>query len=501
MITIQLFKSEWYTFIVYFLFILSFVGISELLSKKLSVSGETTRQIVHIGVGFLVATSPFLFISPIPVIVLATLFIIVNSIGLKKDKFKGMHSTQRISYGTVFFPISFLILILIFWESDPTILIIGMLIMTISDPLASVIGKSINSKSTYIFWKDKKSIPGSISVFISSFLISCLGLYYLRILDLYQVPSITSLIITGIAVGTISFLSESISNSGSDNLSLPLLSALMLSIMQGLLIQDQIIVLLWILLSFILAFLAYKLKALTSGGAAGAMLLGSIVFSIGGIFWVIPMATFFILSSILSKIGKIKKTLLKGMVEKGSQRDILQVYANGGISLIMAIFFYFTSNPILYYMFLGSLAAATADTWGTEIGVFSKMKPRNILTLSHVEPGTSGGITLLGTAGVFAGSSVLTLSGVTFFDNSFLKIFIMIVISGILGAFIDSIIGATLQSQYKCPNCNKITEKHIHCKKYKTNLYSGIKWINNDLVNLCCTGSGALFVLLFYLIF
>ncbi|MBU4443583.1 DUF92 domain-containing protein, partial [bacterium] len=63
------------------------------------------------------------------------------------------------------------------------------------------------------------------------------------------------------------------------------------------------------------------------------------------------------------------------------------------------------------------------------------------------------------------------------------------------------VLGATIQAQYKCPNCQKTTEKLIHCGSYKTNLISGIRWIDNDVVNLACTTSGALFVLLFYFLF
>ncbi|MDO9547730.1 MAG: DUF92 domain-containing protein [Candidatus Marinimicrobia bacterium] len=313
-------------------------------------------------------------------------------------------------------------------------------------------------------------------------------------------PIITLLLI-GFVVSVVAVLSESISFAGSDNLTVPLLSALILDVMLKSSLAQQITVVGWIAFSFLLAYIAHRLKALTLGGTAGAMLLGSIVFSIGGIFWVIPMATFFVLSSILSKIGKLKRTILKGMVDKGSQRDILQVYANGGVSLIMAVLFHFTGNDLFYLMFLGSLAAATADTWGTEIGIFSRNEPRHILTFDKVPAGTSGGVTALGTSGFFMGAGILTLSGIFPVSGSILQLFIIVAISGIIGALIDSIVGASLQAQYKCPHCQKTTEKLLHCGSYKTTLIAGIRWIDNDVVNFICTGSGALFVLLFCKLF
>jgi uncharacterized protein (TIGR00297 family) len=167
----------------------------------------------------------------------------------------------------------------------------------------------------------------------------------------------------------------------------------------------------------------------------------------------------------------------------------------------MAIAFFYTRNELFYLMFLGSLAAATADTWGTEIGIFSRRKPRHIITFLTVPPGTSGGITAIGTSGTFAGAGIITLSGIFMIHPPLLSIFVLIVFSGILGAFVDSIIGGTIQAQYQCPHCEKITEKRLHCERYPTFLISGIRWINNDVVNLICTVSGALFVLIFIQIF
>lgn len=61
--------------------------------------------------------------------------------------------------------------------------------------------------------------------------------------------------------------------------------------------------------------------------------------------------------------------------------------------------------------------------------------------------------------------------------------FIIIILSGFLGSLIDSILGASIQVKYKCEKCKKITERKEHCGK-ETNYYKGIKWIDNNLVNL-----------------
>jgi uncharacterized protein (TIGR00297 family) len=497
----QPFANEWITFAIFLILILGFVSLSEVLRKRFKISGENTRQFVHIGVGLLVILSPLVIASPVQPALLAIIFIILNAYALRVGQMKGIHTTTRFSLGTVFFPVSFLVLILLYWNSNPAILIIGMLIMTIADPLASIIGNRARNSRQFVFWKDAKSRVGSLVVFISSFLITSIIFQLLQVLQDKNPIPLCSLMLIGLAVAVVATLSESISFAGSDNLTLPLFSALMLDTIQQLPLQGQLTVVGWIAFSFFLAYAAYRLKALTAGGGAGAMLLGSLVFSIGGSYWVIPMATFFVLSSILSKVGKLKNTILSTMVEKGGQRDLLQVYANGGISLLMAITYHYTGNDLFYLMFLGSLAAATADTWGTEIGILSNKQPRHILTFAKVPAGTSGGVTVLGTSGFFMGAGVLTLSGIMPINSSTSKLFAIVAISGILGALIDSIIGATIQAQYQCPACQKTTEKLVHCGKYQTTLISGIRWINNDVVNLICTASGAALVSLFVIFF
>jgi uncharacterized membrane protein len=99
-------------------------------------------------------------------------------------------------------------------------------------------------------------------------------------------------------------------------------------------------------------------------------------------------------------------------------------------------------------------------------------------------------VSFIGSAGAFFGSFLIAANAF-FYDVSLLFV-LLITISGFLGSVVDSILGATVQAQYKCPNCNKITEKISHCRN-KTLLESGYKWVNNDVVNTMCTIGGALF--------
>ena len=108
-------------------------------------------------------------------------------------------------------------------------------------------------------------------------------------------------------------------------------------------------------------------------------------------------------------------------------------------------------------IFVGAMAAVTADTWATEIGVLSASPPRLITTLRPVAAGTSGGITPLGTlaalaGGVFIGVSAWLLAALGGQPGGVLLLAVGSVV-GVVSALFDSLLGATVQRVYECRVC------------------------------------------------
>lgn len=492
-------KGDLLTFFILLFGIIIFIAISELLRAALRWHPETTRKLVHVGTGFLVYFSPLIFYSIYPPLVLSIIFICVNFLGIKFNLMKGMHSTERTSYGTVFYPISFLILLILFWYRDPAILMTSMLILALADPLAAAAGERAKNPRMFIWWKERKSIQGSVTMAGAAFIITFLSIKFLRDIDSFPPIHTSTALWISIIAALFLTLMEALSAAGSDNISIPLGSAFILDFMLRANTDAAISFSFWFLFSIFLAAGAYRLKFLDSGGSAGALILGTIIFGTGGLQWMIPLVFFFILSSILSKIGKERKESAAGIFEKTSIRDLYQVGANGGVAGISALLWHYMPSDLFYFSFLGALAAATADTWGTETGILSGKEPRLIINFEKVPPGKSGGITAIGMLGAISGAVLLALSGgiyISGIESSFwrLQILTAIILSGIMASIIDSIAGATVQAQYRCSRCGKVTEKRIHCGLPIGEPVSGLKWINNDMVNLICTLSGALFV-------
>jgi uncharacterized protein (TIGR00297 family) len=489
--------SDWVNLVILFLLLLAIIVFSEIIRKYRHWPQEVTRKIVHISVGFLLFLSPVLLQTSLPLLCIALFFTIFNFIAIKRNLLPGIHIDRR-NFGTAYYALSFFLLVLIFWDGYKVVIIASMMVMAVGDAAAAIVGRSIKNARLYTLIHDKKSLEGSLTMFLVSSLCVFITLKFYPHWMAAEKLSVSLFIMISISIAMIATAAEALGNHGNDNLSVPLLSGVFLYFF----LQTDFIginqVIIALLLGLMAALSSWRFKFLTQSGAVSAFILASILFGFGGWKWTLPILCFFVFSSILSKIGKKAH---ENIFEKGSQRDHSQVLANGGIPALFMIIEILIPHPASYVAYLGALAAATADTWATEIGMRIGQMPRLITTLKTVPAGTSGGITLGGSMGALLGALILALSGIYFtgaMNNQVGYMLALITTSGFIASFIDSLLGATLQAQFQCSVCGKITEKKNHCGQTSFDKVYGLKWMNNDVVNFFNTLAGAAIAIILY---
>lgn len=266
----------------------------------------------------------------------------------------------------------------------------------------------------------------------------------------------------------------------------------------------------------VIAVLAWRGRALTLTGAVAAWLLGGLLLTAAGWPAAAILLVFFVGSSLVGRlIGR--PTALEA---KGETRDAWQVLANGGFATLGAwIGAQRGDLPLALWLEAAALAAAAADTWATAWGTSGTAEPLHIVTGRRVPRGTSGGITVRGTLGGLLGALgvaiiaawavpaaggrlTATEGGLARLGRAFsemiglrvldpLRIGAALVLIGVLGMLLDSLVGATLQARFRCDACGTDTESSVHRCGAATRSTGGVPWLTNDGVNALATG-GAL---------
>ncbi|BBH21457.1 hypothetical protein Back11_28020 [Paenibacillus baekrokdamisoli] len=256
--------------------------------------------------------------------------------------------------------------------------------------------------------------------------------------------------------------------------------------------------------SSFIAVVAYRLRSLSLSGAWSAIVMGTCYVTLGDPMWFSVLLAFFISSSVWSKWKRHHRTKRKAesTYAKTGRRDALQVWANGGLGLVLCAGHACWPGAGWLYAFVGVMGGVNADTWATEIGALSRTAPRALLSGKAVAPGTSGGVTPLGSAAALIGAvfigviaALLAPAGVT--SGGLIA---AAAVAGFAGAYADSLLGATVQAMYRCSICGSEMERAEHCGVAALRI-RGCAWMTNDAVNLVSSAIAGLLAWAIGLIF
>lgn len=205
------------------MYVVLLLGVVFLLKQRTKIGEEYLRKIIHICVSFLIFPVLLGIDNFCLRMVGPLLFILVNYLVCytKLGRRVGINSSRTL--GILLYPISFLLLV-IAYSTNAILLesaISSVLIMGLSDGGAAIIGSLCGKHKYKVFHKIDKSVEGTT--------IFCLLTFIILLFSLPPLPSLILALILGIV--------ENISPKGFDNLTVPLISAILMEfVLRGIIV-------------------------------------------------------------------------------------------------------------------------------------------------------------------------------------------------------------------------------------------------------------------------
>jgi phytol kinase len=219
-----------------YLYIVAIIVITAKIDRR--SPKNLKRKFLHIMIGNFVYIIPFFtyttfpanfpFFVASPFILLTFLASPYSPINLK-NKISGLTdiTTGGHQFGLVLYAISYTILAF-FFSAKPYVIIAGILPMAFGDAAASLVGQKIGRHQFNIF--SKKSLEGTTAMFTITLVSVTLSL----LLFSYLCPfSLTTLLLVSLGVAALATVLEAITPKGLDNLTVPLISALVFLLLIG----------------------------------------------------------------------------------------------------------------------------------------------------------------------------------------------------------------------------------------------------------------------------
>lgn len=235
-------------------------------------------------------------------------------------------------------------------------------------------------------------------------------------------------------------------------------------------------------LSTILAVFAYYRKSITLSGTILAWAFAVCIMFFGGIPAFLALASTLVFAWIAGKLYPSRRKTHEEIGLKHGSRDIVQIICNVAVGTLMLLLYGIFEKQLFLVCYGAAMAASLADSMASEIGVLSSRPAVDIRSGKRVPAGLSGGITPLGVAASAVGAIIIA---VVFAPASKLGLrgLVVIALSGLLAALLDSLLGSVFQVKYRCRKCGSITEKPVHCGM-QGEISCGVSFITNDTVNL-----------------
>ncbi len=269
-----------------------------LLGRFVVLHPEVRRKLLHVLMGLVTAGFPWLFHQVWPVLVLAaasfSVLVLVRSDMSLVRPFRGiLHGVERPSWGELLFPLS-VALVFVLAQGDPLFYSVPILILTLADAVAALIGVYYG-QTQFKTLEGSKSVEGSVAFFIVTFF--CVHVAMLLFTDIGRPESL----LIGVLMGIIVMMFEAVAWRGLDNLFIPVASYALLKSYQDLDAGALAVRLLAIVLLG-LFFMFWRRRSTLDGSAlVGAGLVAYGAWAIGGPYWLLVPVSVFVIGTVLAQ--------------------------------------------------------------------------------------------------------------------------------------------------------------------------------------------------------
>jgi dolichol kinase len=141
----------------------SVILLSEILRRR-GTARDVTRKIVHVGIGTWCVPTLYLFDHREAAVLLPAVFVVVNAWIHVTGRFPSLQDEDRSNLGTIWFPLSFTVLLYVFWSpATRGAAVAGLLVMAWADAAASLVGRRWG-RHPYRIGRATKSLEGSAAL-------------------------------------------------------------------------------------------------------------------------------------------------------------------------------------------------------------------------------------------------------------------------------------------------------------------------------------------------
>ena len=411
---------------------------------------ETARQLVHMGMvafAFLLRVVAWWQAAALAAAALAFNLVVLPR--LMPSLFRPAERGGRAAGGIVFYPLSVLLLIVLF-PRRLDIVAAAWALLACGDGAATLVGRRL--RGPRLPWHAEKTWSGLAAFVAAGGSAGALLAWWVRpAVD--PPPSLVFALAAPWAAAVVAAFVETLPVRLDDNLSVPAAGGATLWAL-SLVSADAVAAALpavearaWPALgvNVAAALLGTAAGAVSGAGAAAGIAIGLAVYLGAGAPGWILLAASFLAAAATTRVGLGRKAVLGIAEARGGRRGPGNALANCGLAAAAALLSVAGAAPDLARLaMVAGLTAGASDTVASELGKAWGRTTVLVTTLARVPPGTPGALSLEGTVAGLVGAFALAAlgAGVGLVPPSWIWI---VVVAAATGGLIESVLGAAFE--------------------------------------------------------